>query len=116
MRVSRAWALALGAATALACGAEGPEGAASRGGVWRDPGATSTGLNTPPVIESVRILPEEPGPGETVQAVVRASDADGEKLDLSFEWTAGGRPRSESGGALELVVSAPPASGPGADA
>jgi hypothetical protein len=103
MRVSMCGSLALvwGAFALLACGSE--QGAGGGPNAWEDPGESVGGLNRSPVIESVRLLPAEPAPGDVVQAVVRASDADGDKVGLSFEWSVEGRARPESAGELALT-------------
>jgi hypothetical protein len=93
--------------TALACGADDPAGRPGGGSAWREPASAVTGINRPPEIESVRILPEEPAPGDTVEAVVHASDPDGDKLELHFAWSAGGRALDGSSGSLELGQLAP---------
>ena len=51
--------------------------------------AGAPALNHAPEIHSVRFEPEKPGTGETVRAVVDASDADGDSIFLRYEWTLG---------------------------
>lgn len=96
----RSWAAVAILVGLLACGGDEPD--RGPGAAWREPGAGATALNRPPEIASVRIVPEEPAPGDTVQAVVRVSDADGQKLDLGFAWSVDAQPRSVQEGALRL--------------
>ena len=105
--VSRSSLLAacLGACALVACGEEPVR--SSAGSAWEDPGRVSQRRNRPPLIESVRLLPAEPAPTDVVRAVVRASDADGDRLDLGFEWQVGGVPRPDAGGELTLSGLAP---------
>ena len=68
----------------VACGGE-PESAPStqptpNAGV---PAASIGGPNNPPVIESVRLVPEEPRPGEPARVLVETSDEDGDRVSLT---------------------------------
>jgi hypothetical protein len=95
------WLAAAGllAGVGLGCGGDPEPGAGS----WQVPGGSSDGIyNWPPQIESVRLLPAEPAPGERVRAVVRASDRDGDALQLRFRWRVGGRELAEEGGEIQV--------------
>ena len=74
MRFSMLRSLALGCAACvlLACGSE--SGLEGTGSAWQDPAEAVSGVNRKPVIESVRLLPAEPAPGDRLEAIVRASD------------------------------------------
>ena len=48
--------------------------------------------NSPPVISKVKILPEVFKPGDTLSVEVSASDADGDEVTVSYEWTKNGEP------------------------
>jgi hypothetical protein len=48
--------------------------------------------NSPPVISKVKILPEVFKPGDTLSVEVAASDADGDEVTVSYEWTKNGEP------------------------
>jgi hypothetical protein len=43
-------------------------------------------INSPPQVSSVRILPEVFKPGDTLYVEVDTSDADGDEVELSYEW------------------------------
>ncbi len=71
---------------ALACGAEEaprPSGAPISGTPAQ---AQASADNRPPLIERVRLEPDEPIPGGRVRAVVRASDPDGGPVKLRYTW------------------------------
>lgn len=98
MQRSVGWSLRAGAglalALALACGSEEasrPSGAAMAAS---EPAAEREG-NRPPRIERVRIEPERPLPGQTLRALVEASDPDGDPVRLRYAWTVEGRPAGE---------------------
>jgi len=59
--------------------------------------------NSIPEIEWVRLEPESPAPGGSVQAQVRANDADGDDLELGYAWRINGRPVRNSGDTLQLA-------------
>ena len=52
--------------------------------------------NSPPVISKVKILPEVFKPGDTLSVEVSASDADGDEVTISYEWTKNGEPAGNS--------------------
>jgi hypothetical protein len=88
-------------ASALGCGGDAPE--QTTGAAWQAPGkAGAARLNRAPVIQEVRLSPSEPAAGERVSAVVRASEPDGEAIQLRFAWSIGGRPLPESGAEIRL--------------
>lgn len=81
-------ALALGAglaAAALGCGgeAERPSGAPMGGAEAPEEGQA----NRAPVLESLRLEPESPVPGTTIEAVTEARDPDGHAVELSYRWS-----------------------------
>lgn len=55
-------------------------------------------INTPPKIQTVSITPSRPMVGQELAAVVRAEDADGDKLSYQYQWVKGG---SEVAGATQ---------------
>jgi len=97
-------ALALGLATGVACGTEEapvPDGSWSQAGARereRDAAA-----NEAPVIDSLRIDPDEPASGDEVRALVRTSDADGDSVKVGFVWSIDGRTLEEGGAIFELT-------------
>ena len=52
--------------------------------------------NSPPVISKIKILPEVFKPGDTLSVEVSASDADGDEVTVSYEWTKNGEPAGNS--------------------
>lgn len=60
------------------------------------------GANQRPVIDQLRIEPEHPLPGDTVRAIARARDPDGQVVDIVFDWEVAGVPRSETGPEIEV--------------
>ena len=52
--------------------------------------------NSPPVISKVKILPEVFKPGDALSVEVSASDADGDGVTVSYEWTKNGEPAGNS--------------------
>jgi hypothetical protein len=72
--------------------AAGPSAARAPG----DPG------NTPPLIASVELEPAAPRAGESVRAMVNASDPDGDPVKLVYEWELAGR--AVGGGTQRLLL------------
>jgi hypothetical protein len=62
---------------------------------------TSATPNEPPVIERVRFRPSAPRAGDLVRAVVGASDPDGDRIRLSYQWKVDGR-RVDGSASLDL--------------
>lgn len=54
--------------------------------------ALATGGNSPPQIVSIRFEPERPTAGESVRAIVDASDPDGDSIWLDYAWSIDGTP------------------------
>jgi hypothetical protein len=52
--------------------------------------ATRTG-NHPPVVESVRLDPASPKPGQHVRAIAKGSDPDGDPVEFTYRWRIDGR-------------------------
>jgi hypothetical protein len=48
--------------------------------------------NSPPVISKVRISPDNDKPAKTLSVEATASDADGDDVTVSYEWTKNGEP------------------------
>jgi hypothetical protein len=93
-----AFAAALGLVFAAGCGADDPapereaaqaEAPADDAGEAKEAGEAE---NSPPEIHALRFEPERPGTGETLRAVVEASDADGDSIFLDYDWTLDGEP------------------------
>ncbi|MDH3211242.1 MAG: hypothetical protein OEM05_02045 [Myxococcales bacterium] len=104
-----------------ACGDEDPLGLAS--GPSMQPSGNRDAISTRPSrvgnraprVESVRIEPDRLRAGQSVTAVVEASDPDGDSLSYRYEWRAGGVAargstftslRVRKGDAIELIVTA----------
>jgi len=75
-------------ALALGCGSGEPE--RSMVPTQKQRSAPSQ-TNRPPVIDRVVLRPARPMPGDTVEAVVEASDPDGDALRLSYSWSVNRR-------------------------
>lgn len=54
--------------------------------------ATADREDTPPQIVSARLEPEEPKPGGSVRVVVDVSDADGDPVKMTYDWSLDGQP------------------------
>ncbi|MHC4507107.1 MAG: hypothetical protein ACYTFI_27820, partial [Planctomycetota bacterium] len=94
-------AAALLAASAVSCGGGASE--ETSGAAWQAPGKSAVaGINRAPVIQEVRLTPGQPAAGERVRALVRASEPDGEAIQLRFAWSVGERPIRESGAEILL--------------
>ncbi len=100
-RTSWRGAAALLAASAFGCGSGGP--GETSGAAWQAPEKSAVAsLNRAPVIHAVRLVPSQPAAGERVSALVRASEPDGEAIQLRFTWSVGGRAIRESGAQVLL--------------
>jgi hypothetical protein len=87
--------------SALGCGGDATQ--ETTGAAWQVPGESGEArLNRAPVILEVHLSPSEPAAGERVSAHVRASEPDGEAIQLRFAWSVGGRPLPESGAEIRL--------------
>jgi hypothetical protein len=88
-----AWAEVVGAAMvlgfALACGSS--ETHTPSGPSMAQAPPTRSG-NRPPVVESVRLEPVDPKPGEHVRAIAQGSDPDGDPVEFKYLWRIDGRP------------------------
>lgn len=94
-------AAALLAVWAVSCGGDATQ--ETDGAAWQAPGkGGGASLNHAPVIQEVRLSPSAPAAGERVSALVRASEPDGEAIQLRFAWSVGGRPLRESGAEILL--------------
>jgi hypothetical protein len=49
-------------------------------------------INSPPVITSMRIMPEVFKPGDVIYADALANDVDGDTVTITYEWTLNGQP------------------------
>jgi hypothetical protein len=89
------------AALALACACGGSDsGPQQQSMVPKKRASADAGDNQAPVVTRVRLEPSVPRPGQGVEAVVEASDPDGDPLRYSYRWTVDGRPLSVSGPTL----------------
>lgn len=61
-----------------------PQAAPSQGPVQSMPVTPS---NTPPRISSFNVTPQSPGVGDKVKAEVVASDREGDRVDISYQWS-----------------------------
>lgn len=90
----------MGGLAVLACGDEPAEttttGAAMGATEKTEAAPRSDALNSAPVIESVSVEPRTARPGETIRALVEASDPDGDDLELHYEWRLDGRVDSQA--------------------
>lgn len=77
------------AATISACGSEEPVKAMGQPMAETTGAAAPTEGNLPPVIEQVVLRPTSPRPGERVTAEVTATDPDGDRVRLSYQWVVG---------------------------
>lgn len=48
--------------------------------------------NTPPEIVSIQLLPQPFKPGETIQAIVKGKDREGDRIEYAYEWRKNGEP------------------------
>jgi hypothetical protein len=89
---SAARGIGIGIALAAAVGCGGAEEAPPPSAAFGGPTAKAAtqpppeGANRPPRIESVRIEPRNPAPGQRLHAVVVAHDPDGDAVSLSYAW------------------------------
>jgi len=83
-----AWGIGL-AAVISACGSEEPQQAMGRPMAQLETADRPDGENRAPVIERVVLRPPSPRPGERVTANVTASDPDGDRIRLTYQWTLG---------------------------
>lgn len=95
----RTWLLASVLAAGLVAGCGGDD-APRRAMVPQAPAARAHGgPNQAPVVQSVKLSPRRPMPGEPVNAVVEVLDADGDQLQVRYQWQVnrraiqGGGPR-----------------------
>jgi hypothetical protein len=58
--------------------------------------------NRAPVIEALRLEPDEPAPGERVRAVARVAEPDGESFELGYVWSVAGRTLAADGPEIAL--------------
>lgn len=62
---------------------------------------TATAVNTPPVMATVTLSPEEAYTDDVLEALATATDADGDSLSFSYAWTVDGASVSETGSNLD---------------
>lgn len=99
-----AWGLALVLVCGAGCGeSEEPVMTGTRMGAPLAPDA-SVLTNRPPQIESLRLKPRAPRSGDYVEAVARATDPDGDKAWVLYEWTLDGVMASGKNNRLPLQV------------
>jgi hypothetical protein len=88
--------IALGA-LCVGCGESAPPAAGSAAVV-----APSTPGNHAPVIESLRLDPDEPAQGASISAVVMARDPDGQSVSLTHRWFVDGAEQQTNTPSLSL--------------
>jgi len=91
----------LAAGLLVGCGGEEaakPSGASMAG----TPRPAEDAGNEAPVIESVELEPAQPVAHQRLQAVVVASDPDGDPIELGFAWRVGGRNVEADGDSIEV--------------
>ncbi len=99
-----AWGLALVLGLAVACGeSETPEITGARMGAPLEPDAHAK-KNRPPRIESLRLKPRAPQSGGSIVAHAQATDPDGDKTWILYEWTVDGARASASQNRLPLQL------------
>ena len=55
-----------------------------------------TTTNTPPVVDTISVTPDSVNVGDhTFTCTVETSDADGDDVDVTYEWTIDGTPQQE---------------------
>ena len=84
---------------------------ACKGEAYRDRGnggddSGSAGQNTAPLIDSVSLSPELALTADAVLATVQASDADGDTLTTTYEWTVDGAAAGTDSDTLAAELSA----------
>lgn len=98
--IGRGLACAAAAVLSAACGSEAP---APTGRSMSAPAeAASAAENEPPAVVEVMLDPSEPQAGATVTARVRASDPDGDAVELEYTWLVDGRRVGERGASLQV--------------
>ena len=63
---------------------------------------TASEANRPPEILQIGFSPAQPEPGGEVTALVRASDPDGDPVQLSYRWEVGGDRIGASGATIPM--------------
>ncbi len=84
------------AAAAIAWGCGSSEQPKPSGPSMAQAPAQARATNGAPVVGDVRLDPTRPRPGHRIRALVQASDPDGDPVELSYHWTAGGRALPEA--------------------
>ncbi len=64
--------------------------------------AETTKENHPPQVTGVDVTPLYPKPGDTLKVMVTTSDADGDEVRLSYQWSKNDAPLSETSSQLSL--------------
>ena len=59
-------------------------------------------LNAKPRVEDVRVQPSHPVPGERLTVSVKASDPDGDPIELLYQWRVDGRRLEENGSSFHV--------------
>jgi hypothetical protein len=90
------------AAISIACGSEDPLDRASGQPLLAETADRDASDNVAPQIDFVRFDPVEPRAGDTLRAIVEASDANGDPVSLEYEWTVAGTPIASRGAAVPL--------------
>ena len=85
--------VSLAVGVALACGSN--ENHAPSGPPMTQAPSARSG-NRPPVVESVRLDPASPKPGQHVRAIAQGSDPDGDPVEFKYLWRIGGSPLADT--------------------
>lgn len=106
----RHWTPLLLVAGSLACGSEAPTADPGAGSAWiADASSEDAGAQAQraPVIETLRIEPSEPAPGDRIRAIARLSAPDASSVRVGYAWSLDGRPLPEGGAEIVLGELAP---------
>jgi hypothetical protein len=76
---------------ALACGAEEPQPSGAPLAREKSAPALEREENQPPVVERLVLHPQQPLPGQQLEARIEVSDPDGDPIRLALEWRQNGR-------------------------
>jgi len=103
-RRARWAAVALAGGLALACGRDEPTVAAgdAPAGAITPLGGQPHAQNAPPRVERVALEPDRPYPGQPVQALVSASDPDGDSVRFRYVWRINGVQLPDGGDRIDL--------------
>jgi hypothetical protein len=103
-RIWKHWGPALLLAGSVECGEAPPELPETTSDWQTSPRheARAPEDNRPPVIETLRLEPEEPVSGDRLRAVVGVNEPDGDPVRVGYTWSIDDRPLAESGAEIVL--------------